>query len=63
MKTASFAAVHFLVAFSVTFALTGDVLVGSLVALIEPALNTCAYLVHERFWEGRMTRAPEPQIA
>lgn len=50
-KTASFALIHFSVAFSVGYALTGDVRIGGALALIEPALNTVAYHFHERFWK------------
>lgn len=49
-KTLSFAVVHFLVAFTVGYALTGSVVIGSLLALIEPACNTVAYYWHERAW-------------
>ncbi len=55
-KTLSFAAVHFAVAFAVVYALTGDVLLGSAVALIEPACNIVAYYLHEMAW----TRASGP---
>lgn len=50
-KTMSFAAIHFTVAFSVTYALTGDLLIGSAVALIEPAINTVAFYFHELGWK------------
>lgn len=50
-KTFSFAAVHFTVAFSVAYALTGSVAVGGLVALVEPLCNTVAYFFHEKAWE------------
>jgi uncharacterized membrane protein len=50
-KTISFALMHFSVAFGVTYALTGDVLIGSAVALVEPAVNTVGYHIHERVWE------------
>jgi len=49
-KTISFAAVHFTVAFSVGYLMTGSVLVGGAIALVEPAINTVAYHFHERFW-------------
>ena len=58
-KTLSFAVLHFTVAFSVTWALTGSLLIGGLVALVEPAINTVAYHLHERAWrrlEGREDR-------
>jgi len=49
-KTMSFAAVHFTVAFSVGYLMTGSVLVGGAIALVEPAINTLAYHFHERVW-------------
>ena len=49
-KTLSFAAVHFAVAFSLGYLLTGSILVGGTLALLEPALNTIAYHLHERAW-------------
>lgn len=50
-KTLSFAAIHMSVAFTVGFAMTGDVWVGGALALIEPCCNTVAYYFHERFWQ------------
>lgn len=49
-KTASFAATHFTVAFTVAYVLTGDVLIGGTMALVEPAINTVAYFFHEKAW-------------
>jgi uncharacterized membrane protein len=49
-KTASFAAVHFSVAFSVAYLISGNPLVGGAIALVEPAINTLAYHFHERVW-------------
>lgn len=63
-KTATFAATHFTIAFAVAYALTGDVVVGGAVALIEPALNTVAYHFHEKIWARRRptaSQAPPPQ--
>lgn len=51
IKTATFAVMHFGIAFSVAYALTGDLIVGGAVALIEPAINTVAYYFHDRVWE------------
>lgn len=50
VKTASFAVVHFSVAFGVAYALSGSLLVGGLLALLEPAVNTCVFYFHERAW-------------
>jgi uncharacterized membrane protein len=49
-KTMSFAAVHFTVAFTVGYLMTGSVLVGGAIALVEPAINTVAYHIHEQVW-------------
>jgi len=49
-KTMSFAAVRFTVAFSVGHLMTGSVLVGRAIALVEPAINAVAYHFHERAW-------------
>ena len=57
-KTVSFAAVHMSVAFTVGYAMTGDVLVGGTLALVEPLCNTVAYYFHEKVWQRRGS-APE----
>lgn len=50
-KTMTFAVVHMTVAFTVGYVLTGSVVVGSALALVEPAVNTVAYFFHEKIWE------------
>lgn len=50
-KTFSFAAVHFTVAFSVGYAMTGSLAVGGAIALVEPAINTVAFFFHEKVWK------------
>ncbi|MEJ2141085.1 MAG: DUF2061 domain-containing protein [Gammaproteobacteria bacterium] len=50
-KTMSFAVVHFSVAFLVGYLMTGSVLVGGAIALVEPAINTVAYHFHEQVWK------------
>lgn len=51
IKTATFASMHFTIAFGVAWALTGDPIVGGLVALVEPAVNTVAFYFHEKVWK------------
>lgn len=58
-KTMSFAVVHFTVAFSVGWLLSGSVLVGGAIALVEPAVNTVAYHFHEKAW-NRFRKAGRP---
>lgn len=60
LKTSSFALMHFLIAFCVTYLLTGDLMVGGLVAVIEPAINTVGYFFHEKFWQRRQQHGHLP---
>ena len=41
------------VAFTVAYLMTGSLLVGGAIALVEPAINTIAYFFHEKFWESK----------
>lgn len=50
-KTLSFAGLHFTVAFLLGWLLTGSVLVGGALALIEPACNTVVFHFHEKVWK------------
>lgn len=61
IKTLTFAAVHFTVAFGVAWLLTGSVVIGGAVALVEPMCNTVAYHLHEKAWMRFGRRLPPPQ--
>ena len=50
-KTITFAVIHFSIATLLAFALTGDFLLGSLIAIIEPAVNTVTFYFHEKVWQ------------
>jgi len=50
-KTITFAVMHFSIAFGVVYAMTGSLLLGGAVALIEPAVNTVAFYFHEKAWK------------
>jgi len=50
-KTATFAILHFTVAFTVGYLLTGSAMVGGLLAVIEPACNTVVFYFHEKAWK------------
>lgn len=50
VKTLSFAVVHFSVAFTVGYLMTGSILFGSAMAVVEPAVNTVAFHIHEKVW-------------
>ncbi|MCX8113475.1 MAG: DUF2061 domain-containing protein [Burkholderiaceae bacterium] len=55
-KTATFAVVHFTVAFSIAYALTGSAPIAGAIAAVEPLANTVAYFLHERAWAGVSAR-------
>ena len=61
IKTVSFAIVHFIVAFSVAYLLTGSIVIGGLLALIEPIVNTIAYHFHEKAWAYRTAKQYQQQ--
>lgn len=52
-KTISFAIVHFSVAFTITYIMTGSIVIGGALALIEPAVNTAAFYIHEKIWRQK----------
>lgn len=60
LKTLSYAAMHFGVAFAVAFSLTRSWSAAAAIGLVEPLVQTGAYVLHERLWErrpGRLRRA------
>lgn len=64
IKTLTFAVMHFSVAFAVAYSLTGDIVVGGAVALIEPLVNTVGYAIHEHIWTRlRQRRQVSPRSA
>tara|TARA_R110001599_G_scaffold21104_4_gene78742 strand:+ start:831 stop:1070 length:240 start_codon:yes stop_codon:yes gene_type:complete len=64
VKTTTFAIMHFTVAFAVVYAMTGSLMIGGAVALVEPAINTVAFHFHEKVWkrieQKRSGRLPPP---
>lgn len=58
LKTLSFAVLHFGVAFTVAYALTGSVAIATGIGLIEPLANTVAFYFHERAWRRVEGNAP-----
>lgn len=61
-KTITFACMHFTVAFTVAYLLTGSALVGGVIALVEPAINTVVFYFHERVW-NQFESQSEPTFA
>jgi uncharacterized membrane protein len=62
-KTASFATMHFTIAFTVAYLLTGSLVVGGALAIIEPALNTVAYYFHEKLWQRISAASQRPPFS
>lgn len=50
-KTLSFACLHFVVGFSVTYAFTGSIAIAGGVALVEPIVNSVVFYFHELGWQ------------
>ena len=54
-KSAVFGVMHLGIAFSVSLALTGSVLVAGAITLVEPMVNTVAHYFFDRWWDARPT--------
>jgi uncharacterized membrane protein len=50
LKTGSYSLMHLTVAIAVTYAITQDWRAALAVGLIEPAVQTIAFLIHDRLW-------------
>lgn len=63
LKTITFTTMHITIAFSVVYAMTGSVVVGGAVALVEPLVNSVGYFLHERVWDRLRNRdLPGPEL-
>jgi uncharacterized membrane protein len=49
-KTATYALMHLTVAIAVAYALTGSWSMALAIGLVEPFVQTFAFVIHERFW-------------
>lgn len=61
-KTMTFAVMHFSVAFLVAYLLTGSLVIGGAVALVEPMVNTVAFYFHEKCWQRWQSKTPANAI-
>ncbi|RIJ27661.1 DUF2061 domain-containing protein [Henriciella algicola] len=50
VKTMTYSVMHLTVAVSVAYALTGNLAISLGIGLIEPAVQTVAYMLHEDAW-------------
>ncbi|MEZ5838902.1 MAG: DUF2061 domain-containing protein [Hyphomicrobiales bacterium] len=57
LKTISYGTVHVAVATTVAYLLTGNFTAALGIGLIEPAIQTGVFALHEMVWEGRTNAA------
>ncbi|VXC91742.1 Membrane protein-like protein [Pseudomonas sp. 8Z] len=67
LKTLTFTIMHFCIAFSVAYLLTGSIAVSGLVAAVEPLCNSVGFYFHEKLWQrfekNRQTPGERPKHA
>ncbi len=59
LKTASYAAMHFVVAILVAFALTRSWAAALAIGVVEPFVQTIAFTIHDRLWSRADRRHAE----
>jgi uncharacterized membrane protein len=62
LKTGSYSLMHFTVAIAVAYALTQNWRAALAIGLIEPVVQTIAYVFHDRLW-SRLDRRRADQAA
>ena len=55
-KTASYGIMHLCIATTVAYAVTGNWQMSLGIGLIEPAVQTVAYVLHERAWQKKRAK-------
>jgi uncharacterized membrane protein len=51
LKTITFTIMHFCIAFTVAYLLTGSFAVSGLVAIVEPLCNSVGFYFHDKVWK------------
>lgn len=51
-KSITFTIMHFCIAMTVAYLLTGSLVMGGLIALVEPLVNSVGYYFHEKVWDS-----------
>ena len=59
-KTITYGIMHFCVATVVAYAVTGNWQMSLGIGLIEPAVQTVAYVLHERAWRTHQNHTTQP---
>jgi len=60
LKTATYAVMHFSVAIGVAYALTRNWHVALAVGIVEPAVQTVAFAIHEKLWARHAAKVAPP---
>ena len=55
-KSAAFGVLHLIIAFTVSYALTGSYTVAGAITVVEPIANTIAHYFFDGWWERRKQR-------
>lgn len=55
-KTISYGIMHFTIAFIVSYIITGNLAIASMLAILEPVVQTIAYHFHEKIWNTKNTK-------
>jgi uncharacterized membrane protein len=56
-KTASFGVMHLGIAFSVSYALSGSLVIAGAITFVEPLVNTVAHYFFDKYWDHPKVRA------
>lgn len=62
-KSATFGALHVVIAFSVGYALTGSFAIAGAITLVEPVANTIAHYFFDGWWTRREARRAQARQA
>ena len=62
-KSATFGALHVVIAFSIGYALTGSFAIAGAITLIEPLANTVAHYFFDGWWTRREARRTQARQA
>ncbi|WP_462382371.1 DUF2061 domain-containing protein [Pseudomonas sp. Marseille-QA0892] len=60
LKTLTFTIMHFCIAFTVAYLLTGSIGISGLVAVVEPLCNSVGFYFHEKVWKRIEGRREDP---
>ena len=63
MKTGTYCAMHFVVAITVAYALSGSWKAALAIGAIEPFVQTFAFTIHERLWSKAAAARRQGSIA